>query len=120
MDKCPHCGVALPAVQDAFCLDCGKELDSPPENGVRMNGVKAKGPQHSHRQPLQLQAPLLPPQANTRLGWRVLRHPVRRKELRIATAGLYMRGLRHSGKRRIASGSVSKAQTDETASWLVR
>lgn len=29
--KCPHCGTALPAVGDAFCLICGKALDDSPE-----------------------------------------------------------------------------------------
>jgi hypothetical protein len=28
---CPHCGTNLPAVRDAFCSACRRELDSPPD-----------------------------------------------------------------------------------------
>ncbi len=29
-DHCPHCGVELPAVRDAFCPECGERPDEPP------------------------------------------------------------------------------------------
>ena len=31
MRACPHCGVALPAVVDAFCPECREPLGEPPE-----------------------------------------------------------------------------------------
>jgi hypothetical protein len=29
MDRCPHYGVALPAIRDAFCPECRQDLDEP-------------------------------------------------------------------------------------------
>jgi hypothetical protein len=29
-ENCPHCGVAVPAVGDAFCATCHEPLDEPP------------------------------------------------------------------------------------------
>lgn len=31
MDRCPHCGVDLPTVRDAFCPECREDLDCAPE-----------------------------------------------------------------------------------------
>src|SRR5262245_28594933 len=31
MTNCPHCGAALPAVVDAFCPECRRPLDDPPD-----------------------------------------------------------------------------------------
>lgn len=30
--KCPHCGIALPAVVDAFCPECREDLSETPES----------------------------------------------------------------------------------------
>jgi hypothetical protein len=30
MDRCPHCGVVLPAIRDAFCPECRQRLDELP------------------------------------------------------------------------------------------
>ena len=32
MTTCPHCGVTLPPVIDAFCPECRERLDEAPEN----------------------------------------------------------------------------------------
>lgn len=31
LSACPHCGAALPYVQDAFCSECRNPLDAPPK-----------------------------------------------------------------------------------------
>jgi hypothetical protein len=43
MDRCPHCGVALPAFRDAFCPECRNELDRPPDEPLadRANSATA-------------------------------------------------------------------------------
>src|SRR5437762_999619 len=30
-ERCPHCGIKLPIVRDAYCGTCGEPLDEPPE-----------------------------------------------------------------------------------------
>lgn len=34
MHLCPHCGASLPPIRDAFCPECGQELDDLPSKQV--------------------------------------------------------------------------------------
>ncbi|HEV3081287.1 MAG TPA: zinc ribbon domain-containing protein, partial [Gemmataceae bacterium] len=33
-EACPHCGAALPPVRDAFCSECGNDLDEAPATSL--------------------------------------------------------------------------------------